>query len=58
MPQLQSKTEWDKEHTVMVTMKLNKKQDADIIEVLEQAESRQGFIKKAIRAYINKEDAK
>lgn len=57
-PQSEAKTEWDKKHTVMVTMKLNKNQDADIIEVLEQAESRQGYIKAAIRAYISKGDAK
>ena len=57
-PQTKAQTEWDKKHTVMVTMKLNKNQDADIIEVLEQAESRQGYIKQAIRAYMNKEDAK
>ena len=57
-PQTKAQTEWDKKNTVMVTMKLNKNQDADIIEVLEQAESRQGYIKKAIRAYMNKEDAK
>lgn len=57
-PQTKAQTEWDKKHTVMVTMKLNKNQDADIIKVLELAESRQGYIKEAIRAYMNKEDAK
>lgn len=58
MAQLQSKTDWDKENTVMVTMKLNKKKDADILEVLAKAKSRQGYIKEAIRAYMKKEDAK
>ena len=57
-PQTEAKTRWDRDNTVMVAMKLNKNQDADIIQVLEQAESRQGYIKQAIRAYMNKEDAK
>lgn len=57
-PQLPSKTEWDKMNTVMVTMKLNKNKDADILAWLDTVESKQGSIKEAIRAYMNKEDAK
>lgn len=57
-PQTEAKTKWDKENTLMVTMKLNKSRDADIIAWLTTAKSKQGSIKQAIRAYMNKEDAK
>lgn len=57
-PQTEAKTKWDKENTLMVTMKLNKSRDADIIAWLATVKSRQGSIKQAIRAYMNKEDAK
>lgn len=57
-PQTEAKTKWDKENTLMVTMKLNKSRDADIIAWLGTVKSKQGSIKQAIRAYMNKEDAK
>lgn len=50
MAQPPSKTRWDKENTVVVTMKLNKKTDADILEKLESVDSKQGYIKELIRA--------
>lgn len=43
---------WQKENTKRVLVKLNKRTDADIIEVLEKQDSMQGYIKKAIRAYM------
>ena len=53
MSQPPSKTRWDRENTVVVTMKLNKNQDADIIEKLNSVDNKQGYIKRLIR-----EDAK
>lgn len=52
-PQSEAKTRWDRENTVVVTMKLNKNQDADIIEKLNSVDNKQGYIKRLIR-----EDAK
>ena len=52
--QPESKTKWDKENTVVVTMKLNKNQDADIIEKLKSVPNRQGYIKQLIRGDIAK----
>lgn len=52
MSQLPSKTRWDKENTVVITMKLNKKQDADIIEKLNSVDNKQGYLKELIRADI------
>lgn len=56
-PQSEAKTKWDNENTVRVNIKLNKNTDADIIQAIESADSKQGFIKEAIRAYM-KADAK
>ena len=52
-PQSEAKTRWDRENTVIVTMKLNKNQDKDIIEKLNSVDNKQGYIKRLIR-----EDAK
>lgn len=52
--QPESKTKWDKENTVVVTMKLNKNKDADIIEKLRSVPNRQGYIKQLIRGDIAK----
>lgn len=57
MAQPKSKTRWDKENTTVVTMKLNNKQDAEIIAKLESVGNKQGYIKGLIKADIAK-DAK
>lgn len=57
-PQSEAKTRWDRENTVVVTMKLNKNTDADILEKLDSVEYKQKYIKELIRADISKEDAK
>lgn len=44
--------EWASANTRRVVLKLNKRTDADIIEVLEKQDSMQGYVKKAIRAYM------
>lgn len=43
---------WQKEHIRRVVIKLNKRTDADILAELNKQESVQGYIKKAIRAYM------
>lgn len=40
---------YDRENTIRIALKLNKKTDADIIAHLERQENRQGYIKKLIR---------
>ena len=42
---------YDRENTVRVTIKLNKKTDAEIIELLSSAPSKQGLIKLALKEY-------
>lgn len=46
---------YDKENTIQVKLKLNKKHDADIIRKLESADKKQTYIKKLIRDDIKKE---
>lgn len=45
---------YDREHTVMITLKLNKKTDEDIIRFLEgnTSGSRSGLLKQIIRTYM------
>lgn len=43
---------YDKNNTVMLTVKLNKQTDADIIEYLSKSGNKQGAVKKAIRQMI------
>lgn len=54
MGKYEAQERYDKENTVRVTIKLNKKYDADIIEKLNSEPSKQGYIKALIRADIRK----
>lgn len=50
---------YERENTVQIPIKLNKKTDADIIEFFEKNQgSRMGFIKEAIREKMKKENTK
>lgn len=42
---------YDRENTVRVTLKLNKKTDAEIIALLSSAPSKQGIIRSALKEY-------
>lgn len=53
MGKYESQKKYDKENTIQVRLKLNKKTDADIIEKLNSVENKQGYLKNLIR-----EDAK
>lgn len=43
---------YDRENTVFVGLKLNKKTDADIIALLEKSDNKQGTIKKILKNFI------
>ena len=43
---------YDRENTVFVGLKLNKKTDADIIELLERSDNKQGTIKNILKNFI------
>ena len=48
---IKAQAKWDKEHTKMISMKLNIETDRDILDRLDQAENRQDYIKRALRQY-------
>ena len=43
---------YDAKHRQTITINLHNDNDADIIDMLNSVESKQGYIKKAIRAYM------
>lgn len=49
--QRRAQERYDAESTVHVSVKLNRNTDADLIRLLEKAESKQGLIKQALRAW-------
>lgn len=52
MADSQAKAAWNRSHTTFVGLKLNRRTDAEIIKKLEAEPSKQGYIKKLIRADI------
>lgn len=50
--QYEQQKRYDAENTVRKNIKFNKKTDADILEAIENAPNKQGFVKEAIRFYI------
>lgn len=50
--QLRAQAKYDKDNTVQVKLKLNKKTDADIISWLDDISNKQGYIKELIRLDI------
>lgn len=50
MPDSPAKKEWMKKHTTIISLKLNHNTDADILAQLKKVESKQGYIKRLIRA--------
>lgn len=53
-PNVKASIKYDKENTIQVRFKLNKKTDADIIEHLQTVENKQGYLKDLIRKDMNK----
>lgn len=47
-------TEWQKENVKQFTIRLNRKNDADILDVLAKQKSVQGYIKEAIREKMDR----
>ena len=51
--QLRAQAKYDKDNTLQVKLKLNKKTDKELIDLLNNQDNKQGFIKALMRAYIN-----
>lgn len=54
MGNYKSQEQYDKNNTVQVRLKLNKKWDKDILKKLEEVGNKQGYIKKLIRKDLEK----
>ena len=55
--QVKAAVKYNKEKTILVSIRLNKETDKDIIEILNSVTNKQGFIKALIReAYEDKDD--
>lgn len=52
--QKKAQAKYDKENTCQIHLKLNRRTDADVIQALDNAESKQGYIKGLIRADISR----
>lgn len=57
MSRTNSQRRYDKRYTRMISLKLNRRTDKDILQVLEQCENKNGYIKKALREKIQKEES-
>ncbi len=55
--QLRAQAKYDKDNTVQINLKLNKKTDADIIARLAASDNRQGYIKELIRLDILRDNS-
>ena len=55
--QLRAQEKYDKDNTVQVKLKLNKKTDADIIRYLSDCDNKQGVIKSLIRLEILRDNS-
>lgn len=47
--QKKASAKYDAQNTVQIKLKLNRKTDADVIQILESVDNKQGFIKTLIR---------
>ena len=55
--QLRAQAKYDKDNTIQVKLKLNKKTDADLISWLDDISNKQGYIKELIRADILRDNS-
>lgn len=56
--QIRASNKYNKEHTMILSMRLNLKNDADIIKYLKQIDNKTGLVKSLIREQIKKDQSK
>lgn len=49
--QKRASEKYDRNNTVQLHLKLNKKTDADVLQILDAVDNKQGFVKDLIRIY-------
>jgi hypothetical protein len=50
-----SKTNWEKENVIQVVLKVNRNQDPELFNLLQQADSKSGLVRSLLRQAIGKE---
>ena len=50
MPDHPSKSRWEKENMVQITIKINRNQDPELYELLTKADSKSGVVRELLRA--------
>ena len=50
-----SKTAWERENVIQVVLKINRNQDPELFQLLQQAESKSGTVRALLRQAISKD---
>ena len=50
-----SKTAWERENVIQVVLKVNRNQDPELFQLLQQAESKSGTVRALLRQAISKD---
>lgn len=58
MPDARSKTAWEAENTIRITVKINRNQDPDLFHLLQQATSKSGLARDLMNQAIKQQPQK
>ena len=53
MPDHPSKTAWERDNVIKITLKINRNQDPKLYELLQQSDSRNGLIRELLKKAIS-----
>lgn len=58
MPDHPSKTAWERDNVIKITLKINRNQDPKLYELLQQSDSRNGLIRELLKKALNETPSK
>jgi hypothetical protein len=53
MPDHPSKTAWERDNVIKITLKINRNQDPKLFELLQQSDSRNGLIRELLKKALS-----
>jgi hypothetical protein len=53
MPDHPSKTAWERDNVIKITLKINRNQDPKLFELLQQSDSRNGLIRELLKRALS-----
>lgn len=53
MPDHPSKTAWERDNVIKITLKVNRNQDPELYELLQQSDSRNGLIRELLKRALS-----